>query len=188
MAIMSVGLLCRRAARLVGVQWSPANWMKVNAWHRDPQNVAVVACRRGAGDHAAGLLTGSGLYHRRHAEAEADIVPMLTRDTVVAWAADQCGPDYAEQRVIEGPAAFLVNVDFDVDVAEREEIRFGGGSSIVVRKRTGEFWYLAGDPESAFVHTAKNDRRLRRAITKIVPFSNRPDGVIPGAARPPARG
>lgn len=102
---------------------------------------------------------------------------MLTRSEVVAWAADHCGPDHAEQRVAEGPAAFLVNVAYDADLANG-----GGDSLIVVRKRTGEFWYVAGDPE--FVHTAKNDRRLLRAIKHMVPFASQPAGVI-GA--PPAR-
>jgi hypothetical protein len=105
---------------------------------------------------------------------------MLTRNAVVAWAAGQCGPARAEQRVIEGPAAFLVNMD----MTEPGEITFGGGTWIVVRKRTGEFWHIANDPESAFVHTAKNDRRLRRAIRKVVPFSKRPAGVVSGTVAP----
>ena len=103
---------------------------------------------------------------------------MLTRNDVVAWAAYRCGPTHAEQRVIEGPAAFAVNID---EYAFVQETTFGGGAWVVVRKRTGEFWHIGNDPESAFVHTAKNDRRLRRAIRKVVPSPGRPAGVVPGA-------
>ena len=107
---------------------------------------------------------------------------MLTRNDVVAWAVDRCGPMHAEQRVIEGPAAFTVNID---EYAFHGETTYGGGAWIVVRKRTGEFWHIGNDPESAFVHTAKNDRRLRRAIRKVVRSPRRPAGVVPDASQAP---
>jgi hypothetical protein len=101
---------------------------------------------------------------------------MLTRNDVVAWAVDRCGPTHAEQRVIEGPAAFAVSID---EFAFQGETTFGGGAWVVVRKRTGEFWHIGNDPESTFVYTAKNDRRLRRAIRKVVRSPRRPAGVVP---------
>ena len=78
--------------------------------------------------------------------------------------------------MIEGPAAIAVSID---EFAFHRETTFGGGAWIVVRKRTGEFWHIGNDPESAFVHTAKNDRRLRRAIRKVVRSPRRPAGVVP---------
>jgi hypothetical protein len=88
----------------------------------------------------------------------------------VAWTTEQVGVEDAAQRVTEGPAAFLVQLDGDF-----------ADSTIVVRKRTGEYWHIAADQG---VHAAKNDRRLRRAIRKVVPFASQPAGVVPAAGGP----
>jgi hypothetical protein len=61
----------------------------------------------------------------------------------------------AEQRVVDGRAAFLVRLDHD--------------RTLLVRKRTGEYWDFPGRTD---LHTARSDRRLRKALL------NGPTGVV----------
>lgn len=92
----------------------------------------------------------------------------LSRTEVVEWVKQVYGAAYADQRVVEGPAAFSVNVDPEAGP---------GAGALVVRKRTGEYWHLPDD-QVAFVHTAKSDRRLLRALRNVVADVHWPMGVV----------
>lgn len=80
---------------------------------------------------------------------------------MVAWVAAVYHAHDAEQRVADGPAAY--------------QVRFDDGHALLVRKRTGEYWSFTGDTD---LHLARNDRRLRHALRKVVFDVDRPTGVV----------
>lgn len=81
-------------------------------------------------------------------------VTRLSRANVVAWVAAVYHTRDAEQRVTEGRAAFQVSLD--------------DGQTVLVRKRTGEYWAFPGGADR---HKARTDRGLRREL-------GRPTGVV----------
>lgn len=85
----------------------------------------------------------------------------LKKADVVAWvAAIYRAPD-AEQRVVEGRAAYQVRLD--------------DGSALLVRKRTGEYWAF---PRETDLHTARSDWGLRHRLRKVVFDLDQPTGVV----------
>lgn len=81
----------------------------------------------------------------------------VTSDEVGTWVARRYGY-HAARQIVEGPAAFWAE------------------TGVLVRKKTGDYWYTTGEPTAAI--TAKSDRRFRRALGEIGADPRRAPGSI----------
>jgi hypothetical protein len=112
------------------------------------------------------------------------LATVVKREHVIAWAARSYGPRHADRRVVEQPAAFVVDTNGDA-VFDGFEQPVYGGTSIVVRKQSGGYWQVGHDPVSQSVYRAETDRALRRAMKTAGLDPARPEGTID--AEPPTQ-
>jgi hypothetical protein len=110
------------------------------------------------------------------------IATVLTREDAVAWTARNYGPTHAERRVSDAGYAFWVTTESDAVLDGREPPVYGG-MSILVLKRTGQYWFVGSNPDCLGVLNATSEREMRRAMKRAGLRRKRPDGTFePGKA------
>jgi hypothetical protein len=114
------------------------------------------------------------------------IATVLTRRDAVAWTAWNYGPAHAEQRVGDAGWAFWVNTDAD-DVVEGRAQPVYGGLTVLILKRTGQYWHVGSNPGCHGVHLAGNERAMRAAMPAAGLNARRPVGTIAGGESTRAR-
>jgi len=87
----------------------------------------------------------------------------VSRAEVVAWTAAQHGPAHAEGRVGDSGFAFWVNTQDDA-VIEGRMPATAGAVSVVVLKRTGEYWFAGSHPDHLALRAATGERELRAGL------------------------
>ena len=105
------------------------------------------------------------------------------RDDVVRWAGETFGPRHADTRVSGRGFVFWVDTNSD-GYHDGYEQPVYGGMSVLVLKRTGDFWYVGSNPGSLGVWDATTERQLRRALRKAGLRPRRPAGTITAVPRP----
>lgn len=94
---------------------------------------------------------------------------MMTRDGVAAWARRTHGLDDAEERVQEGPHAFVIHT---------APVGNYGGATAVVARRTGDYWLVGSNVDFAGLVNAPSDDELRAALTAAYADPERPEGTL----------
>lgn len=94
---------------------------------------------------------------------------MVTRDGVVDWARTTQGVDDAEERVQEGPNAFLIYVAPAGNY---------GGATAVISRWTGEYWFVGSNVNFAGLVNAASEEDLRTALTAAYVDPARPEGTL----------
>jgi hypothetical protein len=111
---------------------------------------------------------------------------MLSREHIVAWVAVRYGPKHADRRTRDGGFAYWIDTqpDYLIDTQPNtvhdgyeHTTSFGDGPCVVV-KRTGDAWFLASNPDSLPVYTARSERQLRRRLRAAHYNPDIPDEII----------